>query len=58
MKRKSRKLSEQALSKINRRSEEIGKIWDENDEKSDEFSRHSEDATHSNRQINKNLGEY
>lgn len=59
MKNRKRKLSDRALGKINRKSEEFGKIWDsENENREDEFSNHSEDTLHSDKQINKNLGEY
>ncbi len=59
MKNRKRKLSDRALGKINRKSEEFGKIRDGEDEKQeDEFSTHSEDTLHSDNQINKNLGEY
>jgi|GEM_PF-2339080 len=59
MKKKQKKLSEQAIDKVNRKSAEFGTIpdADEKDGK-DEFSTESEDTLHSNKQINKNLGEY
>ena len=56
MKKKQKKLSEQAIDKVNRRSAEIGTIPDADGK--DEFSTESEDTLHSNKQINKNLGEY
>ena len=59
MKNRKRKLSDRALGKINRKSEEFCKIWDGEDEmQEDEFSTHIEDTLHSDKQINKNLGEY
>ena len=57
--RKNSKLSEKALKKVNRKSVEAGEIWEgEEKKKGDNFSTESEDALHSNAQINKNLGEY
>ena len=59
MKKKTSKLSDRAMKKINRKSVEAGEIWESEEKKgSDGFSTQSEDALHSNEQINKNLGEY
>ena len=59
MKKKNQKLSEKALKKVNRKSEEISEIWNPEDEKhNDRFPNESEDTLHSDKQINKNLGEY
>ena len=59
MKPKKKKLSDEAMKKINRKSVEFSAIEpDYEDCDEDEFSSHSEDTLHSNKQINKNLGEY
>lgn len=59
MKQKNKKLSDKAMEKINRKSEEFARIDEPDTEHNgDEFSTHSEDTLHSDKQINKNLGEY
>ena len=57
--KKNEKLSEKALKKVNRKDVEAAEIWEgEEKKKGDNFSTESEDTLHSDKQINKNLGEY